>query len=446
MTRCGPLCDVDVDCPDGYLCSGYGHCGLDRCLDDSGCPEGMVCGVTESGRACVESGAAAIGEPCAASAECASAYCRAGVCEQSCASTGECPAGQECLADERAGYCADPECGGCAADEICRDGICDAAESCVEDADCGAVGVCVDGDCRRSCAVTADCDPEQTCIQGPPHIESLYCLDNDSGLVPCAGAEGEGCADGAWCSEWGTCQTGTPCRDWDASACEPDQLCVQNACVTPCASSGECEAGEECVGGYLGMAPTEEGEALVMSCEPATCNCPNADDVCITWTAGVQGECWSWEDCGATGSCDEGYGCDPAADGSPRCRCQDLEACGPRCVDDASCPENHVCDEATGRCVWDGCDDDGDCEAGEVCGLSDGSMQRACMEPGTRAPGAPCDSSSQCTTGVCFEGDCITVCTVTGDCEEGENGRSAAAHRRVRAASLRFGRRALHRR
>jgi hypothetical protein len=444
LAICGPTCRNDAECPLGLVCSGNGHCALDRCVDDQSCPSGKICGVTEIGRGCVEPGSGTVGQSCIASTECASGYCRAGMCEQSCGRTGDCPAGKECMGGEWVGYCTTPQCG-CGPEQICDPwaGFCTEGANCATNSDCTGGKVCVNSRCKSQCTQTSECAVDEVCTQGHAERPILYCANPKEGGVYCGQRDGAfpggmprpdgttggeaGCPPDKWCSNYGTCESGTPCVEWEANSCPSNQFCLGSVCQATCRRTSDCASGQECTAGKY-YAQTPSGNGAVMTCQTASCNCPQPDDICVNYGYGSLGECWNMDECGTTGFCpdSENYECRNSFDGQYHCACKNGALCGPRCLVDTNCPYQHRCDQASGQCVLDTCQADADCDPGQICGIDD-QLRRMCGTPGTRLPGAPCDTSTQCSTASCVwdyntgNRTCVTPCQLTRECQAGQS-------------------------
>lgn len=89
-------------------------------------------------------------------------------------------------------------------------------------------------------------------------------------------------------------------------------------------------------------------------------------------------------------------------------RCEDHQCVEP-CVTDVQCPQEQVCDKATGRCLADvrDCRSTSECPLGKVC------VDLRCQEP------QQCEDDEFCTIGVCVDGQCLE-CRDESTCEEGQ--------------------------
>ncbi|MDF1564400.1 MAG: hypothetical protein P1V51_15255 [Deltaproteobacteria bacterium] len=194
------------------------------CLVDDDCPG--------SQQGCHPTGYFCRFEPCSADADCASQpdepYCHA--------ATGLC---QQCTGDAH-----------CGADEVCRDGLCQARGECVRNTDCGPGQVCdtsglatcvqcsVDLDCRlggvctsRSCQGSTSCTGDVDC-DAPRHCQlalglCVECLDNAH------------CRAGQTCAADGTCSAPATCSS--SALCLEGQSCVSGQCRAATCSDDDLE-------------------------------------------------------------------------------------------------------------------------------------------------------------------------------------------------------------
>jgi len=194
--RCHNACKDSRDCTPGLRCIAsdkpYRVCQLDgetRCVYNSDCPGGQVCGIDAlcrdpcnadrdciAGQLCVvgtcaepreltDAGtlpvanaidAAISGQPCSYSSECAAPFvCRGGFCAYECLATADCSSGQTCLHHR----CVAPACGG-------REGgiAAQAGGACQYSSECAPSLVCRDGQCTCECVGAADCSAGQDCV------------------------------------------------------------------------------------------------------------------------------------------------------------------------------------------------------------------------------------------------------------------------------------------
>jgi hypothetical protein len=232
-----PTCQVDCNCYSGEVCE-QGTCTR-VCVSDPGCPADEMC---RDGRCrpveCTTR------EDCAGGADCLTCVDQQCVAELSpCTSSSDCCLPRCC----RWGIC-QTECSGCGADSdcvdwsrpVCVDGMC--VPECVEDADCGAGEVCLEGSCvLEDCCgnvCTADeqtCDPF-TCQCADPCWSQPSC---QLGTPPTCCPQGFACDTGdrrCRCSEAG-CPPGAIC-DPISGACQIDPGACGEACVAPAVCLG----------------------------------------------------------------------------------------------------------------------------------------------------------------------------------------------------------------
>ncbi len=221
----GTTCTRNSDCADFYCYTkddGSKVCGRPCSPRGPACGDGLLC-LTEGFAcgACIPdpSSPQPYGAPCGAADECASGDCHAeGFCTQSCASHDDCPdrqcragrcepgtpspVGAACTTDEECatgagcgpdGLCT-PTCdAGCAASEVCADGLCmpdglSLGEPCEVNEDC-ASRICA-GTCTVLCTETGVCPEGFECIPA----------GTESGCFPTETSDGDhgggGCAAG----------------------------------------------------------------------------------------------------------------------------------------------------------------------------------------------------------------------------------------------------------
>ncbi|MCZ7683372.1 MAG: DUF4215 domain-containing protein [Sandaracinaceae bacterium] len=217
---CRRTCTMDSDCDDGEPCNGDETCDTTAslCEDGTALANGVSCGsgsevcfmevcitpmcgngVVEPGETCDDNNALACGG-----------------CNATCggAGTGRCDDGT-----------------GCAVDNDCSSGFCDATSdqctACTGDADCSGSplgGQCVGGDC-------ATCDPtdDAGCTGGDVcHSTMLTCVE---------------------CESNGDCSGGTP-------FCSASNVCVECLGASDCNDSNECTT-DSCTGGSCSTAPRD---------------------------------------------------------------------------------------------------------------------------------------------------------------------------------------------
>ncbi|MBI4509734.1 MAG: carboxypeptidase regulatory-like domain-containing protein [Deltaproteobacteria bacterium] len=452
LATCGPTCAGDDQCPAGFVCAN-GHCAIHRCLNESSCPLGKVCGVTEAGRACVDRGSNPAGASCVSSSECDTAYCRAGTCAQSCGKTADCPSGKECIGGEWVGYCDIGSCG-CGPDEMCLFGRCEAGVTCAIDSDCPNGGACWGGRCKDPCTVSGDCAADEVCMNDATKGARLFCTNlHEGGAAVYCREEGRefGCSADKWCNAFnGQCMTGTPCAEWEANSCPDGQSCQAGTCRASCHVTGDCREGEICVRGYRDSSlfcasvsenwcksPTGEspGCSAESWCNPAIGQCmtgtpceewqPNS---CPTGQVCVAGACMVT--CSASTECPDGEECtggwgSPAGTSSGK----PLLTCRPaRC----HCPQRgDVCmswsPDQLGECWnWENCNTLGIC--------ADKEHYSCNNNPFDGTPRCQCKVTDYCGSRCVYDGDCqdnykcdvatgqciFATCQSDAECDPGE--------------------------
>ncbi len=209
-------------------------------------------------------------------------------------------------------------------DEVCNglDDDCDGVGD--DEAPCPVGSLCIEGACRRPCdpAVEFPCPVGFACRM-PAGVDGTYC-------VPTA------CA-----------------------ACAPNEQCIADECVDPCAGVS-CDPGEECRGGECldcrSLGCPSGQVCFGGSCQPHPCDgvtCAR-DEACVMGScqpACGAGDCAAGERCGAGGTCEA----DPCAG--------------------VSCDPGRVC--VDGSCRADPCD--ASCRAPEVCTAANGCGDDACL-------------------------------------------------------------------
>lgn len=311
-----PNCLVDRDCarPD-FLCQA--NSCVRRCNEPDAfpCLGNSACNAS-SGR-CV--GAVALGENCAADADCMSEQCATingqSFCTRGCAATQDCPLDTSCFSVSGANICVrenafvapQPQLdtvsgractnpGNICQSQLCMGNVC--TERCTQDYDCraygtpcvsielgsgnfiqqcaapvGAVaagGVCSNNDntqcqtgvcnrytdlCAGGCCADDDCAVAESCL--------AYDLDGDSPLTQCQPRTGLGT------SGYGvTCQNASDCDSDNCAPRGPGNLAGPKSCTTHCCSDLDC--GTYPGGGRCAPMPAIGVAAFVKYCVPLT--------------------------------------------------------------------------------------------------------------------------------------------------------------------------------
>lgn len=198
--------------------------------------------------------------------------------------------------------------------------------------------------------------------------------------------------------------------------CGAGGLCLGGHCHATCDATSDCESGEECVGKWDAAATAF---SRVPICQLETCACDDPKAVCVDTDGALA--CTVNEPCQVGTVCEEEGVC--GALGLAGCVCESGE-CGPECSREEQCGDDLVC--RGDRCQHLPCDDDGDCDGGNVCGaaLVAGTVDKACLSPGSLPTGEKCRDHAECRSRVCGAapgGDsvCLDVCDGDEDCTDG---------------------------
>lgn len=288
--------------------------------------------------------------------------------------------------------------------------------SCTSNNDCLDGSFCTDGGdengrfCARGCAADLACPAGQACIVRDDGSFEGACLEATDDITEGSACTGDRqCASGACLGEEGNrvcvavCEIGGTCPD-------PDDLCtlegLRHVCVPPLdtRAAGEvCNSPRECLSGTCVVRADALDEPAICAeeCSDAIA-CAAADHVCIRLQGGARACLLPFGD-GATcqandacvgafcvrdidekkkcatlcvdGACDEGFGCQTAADDAGHDLCLpvlDTRASGADCASARECASGHCAhfattDEDFGTLCSDPCPSDGECAAPLVC-------------------------------------------------------------------------------
>ncbi len=485
--KCLPgACRSNEDCGPGFECTPplpclgcgceNGTCSpaTESCGADSDCPQGTVCGWTEScERACVHG--------CRSDAECRQGeYCGVELCnacpcnnprckpvDQGCRGDAECGAGRVC---EPTGYdCSGPSgcVRGCHSDDQCGElerclqpdcdgcpcpGSCEPAPACFGDEQCGPGMICescapnTPGACVAGCRGDAECAPGESCVPVP------------CGVCPCAPGV---CLPNPW-----DCLADSDCPD--GMVCELSAGCLEpRMCVPGCHESSQCPRGAECVvapcftcpcPGWCEQAPKcvdADNDGFVADCSFG--GCPNAvgycdcDDRDPRVFPGAREVCGNGLDDNCDGRADESCGCSsgPTCFQTLDCRLG-MQFCAEGCC--ADCPVTAAPACQPGECVHpsgvnlEGCPMGGTCgpcctcpaTVDPVCGVNFATYRNACqaacagvevlhrgacLRPEGLGCGWPQAPQPQCPQGTYCRDTCpmcdaiLMRCTKVGACE-----------------------------
>ena len=308
-----------------------------------------------------------------------------GTSDGTCNVDAECPTGFKCDRERR-------RC------------VCTGDESCPANLFCNAfTGQCVTE--VPGCTQDSECGPNQYC-----EVESRTCRTRRSYCEPCTqdrqcGAAADKCIEdptvgrrfcGKACSGDGDCREGSTCQTiggvqtcWPTVAtCEQLAGCIPN-------TGQSCQQDADCTEGQDQVCDLVQGV-----CVARVPTCPFGT-VCNRDTKQCETACTTDDDCAANENCQN----------SP-CRCTNNE-CVPilLCQDNADCEPGQVCivepGQTEGEC-GPSCTADSDCPQGEVC--TDLGSRRACV------PG--CVSDADCPlTANCSGGRCVPGCQASVVCQ-----------------------------
>ncbi len=197
----------------------------------------------------------------------------------------------------------------------------------------------------------------------------------------------------------------------DSGSCVPEgeEICdgVDNDCNDVidegCSPIGTpCTAGDECVGGVCEM--TSAGRICTQTCDPLRPELGCGPGLYCAHATGCDGYC---APVGAPPATPLGYGADCSTDTD----CQSLF-----CIDPG---------DGRRRCLTPCRGDAGMCITGEACAAPTGACGGcvpAGIVGGLRGRGEPCSMDSECTSGVCFDDEGVSYCSLacTDDTECGE--------------------------
>lgn len=217
----GEACAGSSECNSG-LCigkSGGGGTCVQPCTTDSQCGSGYACSpLSGGGGACSKLGDKKLGDPCSTPSQCASGTCLAvngkSVCSASCASTVDCPCGNECTTFQSGKkYCIAGKKVAC----VQNKGACTADSECVSD-------LCLNNLCTPTCSIfsaASGCPEGKGCVR----LEAT----NPKGVCSTKGPEGFGapCSNDTGCvalfCDDGKC--GQACNPFGPNSCPFGLVC-----------------------------------------------------------------------------------------------------------------------------------------------------------------------------------------------------------------------------
>lgn len=349
---------------------------------------------------------APVGASCSVDPECATGWCRDGVCcSTDCRGTCE-----ACSAAKKGGG-ADGDCGpipdGLDPDDECeqqpvstcqQDGTCDGGGHCRLYA---AGTPCTDPSCKAGqYAGQGKCDGEGTCKvpASQPCAPGICTADETSCSLLCSVPED--CADGAFCNA-GVCASkrtqGTPCTD--SQECLSG-FCVDSVCCdAPCI--GQCQACDN---------PGSVGTCAVVQGAPHgnRPRCDGDDPRCAGTCDGEHGAACRYPGletaCGEP-SCSDGVARSSACQGNGHCAPRPDDECAPYACGDTTCRQS--------------CASSRDCAAGAFCDVSTSrcTLGAYCLDRETHVDVN--GRRASCTPYTCSAGSCRASCVLTSDCAAG---------------------------
>jgi len=346
-----------------------GSGGSVACEDPRGCCSSHL--DCNSGEVCVSGS-------CLAPADCAAlddvSVCQIALCPgPNCPTT---PPAPSCSDSERNGSESGVDCGGSCptpcpspAPETCNDSLLNQDETGV---DCG--GSCT-ADCiaGQGCRVDGDCSSSLLCSPSSRVCAAISCADGrqdgDEILMDCGGGTCPGCPVGTACVNASDCNSGI-CA---LGSCRTSPLCADD-------ERNGSETDVDCGGSDLSCQRCPDGDVCQGNADCARGNC-------------AQGRCIS---------CQDGIrnGTETAADcGGPDLSCR-------RCGNNQACAQNRDCQTGNctgGVCVNFSCNDDQ--QNGNETGVDCGGNGVGCARCGD---GLGCRVGSDCASGVCAGGQCIS--------------------------------------
>jgi len=242
---------------------------------------------------------------------------------------------------------------------------------------------CVDEHARTR---LRDCPTIDACVADVDAYFSQYCKDID--VTSDAPAERpEHCVVPLIAS----CKKTANCYDLDA-------ICPRGHDCKACATPGQCEAGQTCLGGRCvpDRVACLGGECVVTCTADADCQeealFPDRFSLCIEGACRVPGRA----------VCSDDSEC---SSGTAMCL-----GTTPRCIADADC-DGQICRRGYCQPERTACASNGDCPDGVVCGFG------YCLPDAVR-----CDGDAQCPGGACVRGACNAPCgpcAFDRDCPDG---------------------------
>ena len=390
-----PQCTGDNTCDDsgncrkknGQACTGGGDCASGHCKDGKCCNNECTtpCHSCETGACTAVAGADDLPECTSASTCDASGTCKP--------KPGQgCAAGTDCAS----GFCKDGVCCATACDQPCQScltGFCQAVKSAEDAPECAGASTCGStGQCQKAVG--------QTCT-GPEQCASGFCKDGK-------------CCDTACTTACYSCATGvcTMIKNGvDADSCTGDNSCDASG-VCRLKQGAACTGGGECASGHCvdGKCCNTECSALCFSCQTGTC----------TLVAGKD----DYPDCTGASTCDGNGVCKPkpgqACNAGADCasgHCKDGVCCDSACEGQCKSCVTGICNTIASR------DDDPECKGENTCSASGACLKRK----GESCTGSSQCASGYCKDSKCCDTECTAPChsCATGACTAVKSGVDA---------------------
>jgi hypothetical protein len=462
---CSNVADGGTD-PHGRCADqGQASCGTDGVCDGSG-----ACRVYAAGTACAAASCAAgsstltLTRTCDGAGTCKPATtqaCAPFLCNGVSACKAACTVDADCLlpniCDPQTNLCGNKrrlgqtcaQTSDCLTGNSCVDGVCCSSASCGLCQSCAVPGL------AGSCANVASgaVDPHGGCPANPPCGNSGTC--NGAGACAQAGvgvACGTASCAGSTYTPVSHCTGTGACAAPTTSGCSP-YVCGTSACLTVCATDGDCVAPFTCQGTGStrscalkanGLTCTGGGQCISGNCVDGVCcgsaSCPacqacnvSGTGACAPVAAGTAAPATFCSDqgattCGTNGKCDGAGGCQKYIDGTT-CSVVSCPA-GAAAMNLAGSCAGGTCSVPTQSCApyfCNGaaacrttCNTDADCAGTHYCTGAGGTCQPKI------AQGTACSTDHQCGTNHCVDGVCCGV-AACGSCQACNVGASAGS-------------------